>query len=247
MGLFGPSKKSKSKRYDDLMRIVFHGQVPPGNLSEESLLSIANAQARDGLRIMQDCVEILKATHDKSTFYYRLKLFETTTEHMAQLEPYVKFSGAKPSDCLKTWEQDKQELIRDFESRPGVSYYSNMEKVDAQWSVLSNLKIFTGEKADQFESTCFQNIQEYHDMVSYNMRTSEGYERPQRVPAYVRLAMLYEKQGKYDRAVEVCAAAIKAGAVNDGSKGKMYGRLARMIRKSGIEVTPEVQALMIEK
>jgi selenophosphate synthetase-related protein len=57
--------------------------------------------------------------------------------------------------------------------------------------------------------------------------------------------MLYEKQEKYQKAIEVCVEAIQIGAYDDHSNGKMYGRLARMIKKSGIDVTDEIKQLTL--
>lgn len=48
--------------------------------------------------------------------------------------------------------------------------------------------------------------------------------------------MIYEKQGNFQKAIDICAEAIEIGAINDGTKGQMRGRLARLIKKS--EITP---------
>lgn len=114
------------------------------------------------------------------------------------------------------------------------------------WSVMYNLKIINGEQADIFEQKCKDNISELYQMLDVNKKYGFDSTMPPHVPAYVRLAMLYEKQERYQEAINICVEAIKAGAVNDGNKGKMYGRLARLIRKSGIQVSDDVIALSMK-
>lgn len=125
-------------------------------------------------------------------------------------------------------------------------YYKGMEEIESMWSVMYNLKIVNGEQADIFESKCRSNLIDLYQMLDVNRKYNHDSTMPPHVPAYVRLAMLYEKQNKYAEAIDVCVEAIKAGAVNDGNKGKMYGRLARLIRKSGITVNDEVLALSMK-
>lgn len=122
-------------------------------------------------------------------------------------------------------------------------YFKDMEKIESAWSVLQNLKVFYGEQADSFETLCRKNAQDYHRMTEYDKSIDPNCVIPKHAPAFVRLAMLYEKREDYEQAITVCVEAIQCGAYDDGSKGKMYGRLARLIRKSGIDVNPEILKL----
>lgn len=126
-------------------------------------------------------------------------------------------------------------------------YYTGVENIEAMWSVMHNLKIANGEKADLFEKACYENIDDLKALIDAEESINYPNDIPPHVPAFVRLAMLYEKQERYEEAIKICGAAIKCGAVNDGSKGKMYGRLARLIKKSGISPSPEITSLLIEK
>lgn len=53
---------------------------------------------------------------------------------------------------------------------------------------------------------------------------------------FKRLAIIYEKQKKYDDAIAICQQAIELGYVDDGTEGKMPGRVARLIKKKGKEI-----------
>lgn len=140
-----------------------------------------------------------------------------------------------------------QQTIYDSTARIYIDkYYKGMEEIESMWSVMYNLKIVNGEQADIFESKCKSNLIDLYQMLDVNKKYGYDSTMPPHVPAYVRLAMLYEKQKKYDKAIDICVEAIKAGAISDGNKGKMYGRLARLIRKSGIAVNDEVLALSMK-
>lgn len=130
-----------------------------------------------------------------------------------------------------------------FDSREAARYYSEMEQIEALWSVIYNLKMYNSQKANEFEDLCNNNLLSLQAMLDEEQRRGFGRQTPPLVPAYKRLAMLYEKQENYKEAIGVCVEAIEAGAYNDGSAGKMYGRLARLIRKSGIEVNADVLKL----
>lgn len=125
-------------------------------------------------------------------------------------------------------------------------YFSNMQAIESMWSVMYNLKVVNGEKADLFENRCKENIIELYDMLNAAKKARYDSSVPPHVPAYIRLCMLYEKQGKYQDAINICVEAIKAGATDDGNKGMMYGRLARLIRKSGINVGDDILALSLK-
>lgn len=125
-------------------------------------------------------------------------------------------------------------------------YYKGLEEIEAMWSVMYNLKIVNGKQADIFEEKCRNNITDLYQMLDVNKKCKLDATMPTHVPAYVRLAMLYEKQERYADAIDICVESIKAGAMNDGNKGKMYGRLARLIRKSGITVNDEVLELSMK-
>ena len=120
-------------------------------------------------------------------------------------------------------------------------YFSGMEEIESMWSVMYNLKIVHGEKADIFEQKCFQNINVFNHLSPDFTKSIKS------VPAYIRLTMLYEKQERYDEAITVCAEAIKRGYVIDNSKGGMYGRLSRLIRKSGKPADEDILKLIQQK
>lgn len=106
-----------------------------------------------------------------------------------------------------------------------------MEAIESDWSVMYNLKDYEGERASIFIQNCKNNIEAFKIWK----KISEKYKQdsPPCVPAYKRLAMIYEKQGLYENAAAVCVEALTMNATVDDTKAGMKGRLTRMIKKAG--------------
>lgn len=126
-------------------------------------------------------------------------------------------------------------------------YYNGMEEIESMWSVITNLGIYNTNESDILINKCIKNIEDLTTMLKCAKAIEYDSSYPPHVPAYVRLAMLYEKREVYKSGIDICIEAIRHGAINDGSKGKMYGRLARLIKKSGIEPTQEMISLISMK
>lgn len=112
-------------------------------------------------------------------------------------------------------------------------YFPQLEKIKEQWSVMYNLKDFSGKRADLFIEMCLENIDLYKQMAT--IENAYGEDSPPSAPAFKRLAMLYEKNKLYEKAVSVCTDALLYGAYAENMKG----RLARMIKKAGRTPTAE--------
>lgn len=137
------------------------------------------------------------------------------------------------------WAYDDPKVIR-----YSKIYYNNLEKLEERYSVLYNLGLIEGVEVDEFIKLCEQNIVDFNRYKEACRPYKE--EMPYSVPAYKRLAMIYEKQGRYKEAIEICAKAINNGIVDDGTKGRMRGRLARLIRKYDgfVEVSDSILKLL---
>lgn len=122
------------------------------------------------------------------------------------------------------WAYDDPKVIR-----YSKIYYDNLGKLEERYSIIYNMGLIEGDEVDAFIRLCEQNIIDFNLYKEACMPYKE--EMPYNVPAYKRLAMIYEKQGRYREAIEICATAINNGVVDDGTKGRMRGRLARLIRK----------------
>lgn len=109
-------------------------------------------------------------------------------------------------------------------------YYSLMDNIQRDWSVLYNLKDYTGKIAHKIEEECFEDIALYNKMREIDMKYGES--SPTNIPAFKRLAMLYEKQEKFEEAIDICKQACSFG-MDERS------RMIRMIKKAGRNPTIE--------
>lgn len=109
-------------------------------------------------------------------------------------------------------------------------YYSLMDNIQRDWSVLYNLKDYTGKIAHKIEEECFEDIALYNKMREIDMKYGES--SPTNIPAFKRLAMLYEKQEKFEEAIDICKQACSFG-MDERS------RMIRMIKKAGRNPTGE--------
>ena len=115
------------------------------------------------------------------------------------------------------------------------NYFYLLSLIQREWSVLYNLKDYNGNQATEFEKMCLKDIVYYKEMRKIDLKYNE--KTPLNVPAFTRLAMLYEKQGEYEKAVLICKEACYLG-IDERS------RLIRMIKKIGRTPTAEETALI---
>lgn len=166
---------------------------------------------------------------------------------------WILLSSSKPTEITPRSSLDgyTKPQNKDVETYPSYytetdliayTYYKGLGDIEERYSVLYNMGLIDGSEVDIFISMCKQNIREYRLFVE--LLKKEGLELPLSVPAYKRLAMVYEKQARYEEAISICAEAIRMGAVDDGTKGRMRGRLARLIRKYNGDVPQNILRLL---
>ncbi len=115
------------------------------------------------------------------------------------------------------------------------AYYTQMKKIQEDWSTLYNFGAYTGFLAERFEKLCLTNIANYKEMLRIDQK--HGQKTATNIPAFKRLAMLYEKQGRFEEAVEICKQAYSLGMDE-------RNRMVRMIKKAGRTPTQEEQRII---
>lgn len=111
-------------------------------------------------------------------------------------------------------------------------YSASATKIKSEWTAISKEKVYTGRRVELFIGLCNYNIETYRKMVVLENKYNKGH--LQEAEGYKRLAMLYEKQGKIDKAISVCKEAIQQGDVRS-----MPSRLIRMIKRLNREPNEE--------
>ena len=74
-------------------------------------------------------------------------------------------------------------------------------------------------------------IGETHPLEYYKKKMAHMYTLP-RYPSFKTLAIIYEREGDYESAINICKDAIAAGFEDDGTKGGMIARLQKLIEKA---------------
>ena len=118
-------------------------------------------------------------------------------------------------------------------------YYKNIERIQTNASILYNLGVTDGEKMDELIQLCYQNIDEFKQACTQWKRYGESC--PPSAPAFERLAIIYERQKRYEDAIKICVQAIKAGLAEDN----YTKRIARLLKKSGTEDLGKYQDLLL--
>ena len=114
-------------------------------------------------------------------------------------------------------------------------YFDLMNKIERNWSVLYNSKKYTGRLAVTFENDCLNDIAYFKKMYEIDLKYGEN--PPPNIPAFRRLAMLYEKQERFEEAVAVSEEALLYG-MDERS------RMLRMIKKAGRSPSSEEEAAL---
>ena len=132
-------------------------------------------------------------------------------------------------------------IKKEGELRPITDrYFAKLERIENNWSILYNNRQYFGTLAEETERLCVESIDNFYRWRGIEQRYEHSVDMPPNIPAFRRLAMLYEKQGRIEEAIQVCKAAIIAGMDE-------RPRLVRMIKKSGRSPYPEEVEMIHEK
>ena len=107
-------------------------------------------------------------------------------------------------------------------------HFDLMPKIDELYSSVMHSKDYTGSKAKRLEELCKKDISLAPDVWKGMKQNSPQLCSPPTYPSYRQLATLYERRGEYEKAIDVCRAAIRDGYNDDGTRAKMSGRIERI-------------------
>lgn len=136
---------------------------------------------------------------------------------------------------------DKMMKDKRFQSLQKALYQEYAE-IESDCSVLHNLGIIDGPEMDKLEQKCLHAISSLELLIPMWKKYNQPI--PTMCEPAKRLAIIREKQCRFDDAAAICGKAIKLGMPDDGTKGGMRGRLAKMIKKGNLEINDEMQNLI---
>ena len=212
---------------------VNFGRLPTVSLPIFANISMINKEVvipdiSHANHFVKSILELLKNAH------------QDTKQELASIRKQKKKNSEKTLDFDSSYPRSYFNNKEFMEKQ--TAYYDNLQKVESQWSILYNLKTYTGSNADKYIELCRLNIQQFIEMDHLG-KNFEDYETPISICAYKRLSMIYEKQGNFEDAFNVCIEAIQAGIEYDGTKSGFKGRAARMLKKT--DITPDEKIIDI--
>lgn len=149
VGLFGKSKKELLA----WQKIVLYNSPDKLIMSEKQLKQISYQTAQNHIRIIQDCIRLIRNTTNPEVFFSRLELLKKHGKALAALEPYIAYSGASPTAALEEVILREQEAIYNFI----VRYYENV------FDKAAALKTEKAKKR-QFQKF-YDSLQNYYDRI----------------------------------------------------------------------------------
>ena len=197
-------------QYNGAVRVLGDGKLIGYIASEQADLA--------GSMLKSKRYAISQLVYEGRTYLITLQLRDN-----ALLSAPIAFIDNSPKEFVY-----REQYFKELEPITDV-YYDNLKKIEDTWSLMFNAKEFGGVRAEEFKKLCLDTTGLYVRMGRVNKKYNETH--PSNCPAYKRLAMLYEKQGKYEEAADICAASLRSGSTAD----KMGARYIRMIKKTGRE------------
>lgn len=108
-------------------------------------------------------------------------------------------------------------------------HFHNVEVIGQMFSVAKARGDYFSKSMDSMIRACQEDIKLAPEYYKWYYKTG-GKGSPPDFYSYKRLAIIYERRKEYDKAIEVCNAAIASGFIKDGTEGGMRGRKERLIQ-----------------
>lgn len=137
------------------------------------------------------------------------------------------------SDQLLLQGKKLQQLEKQY--RPALRKHAlNEGKINQLYSIAHSMDNIHSDVMEKVISMCIEDLKLAPDIIRYQKEWDMHFHELHDAyyfSSFKRLAIIYEKQKHYQKAIEVCEDAIALDATTDGTDGGMQARLARLKRK----------------
>ena len=162
----------------------------------------------------------------------------------------IEYQEQQPQENLSFNEEEYRKALqlydkaqRDKKYQKDLTHYFKLvTQIQETYSVINNVGSFSNDAGDNLIESCAEAM-----AIEADIREKRQYYENQvfdMSPVCKTLAMIFEKRCEYQRAATVCVYAIENGYTNDGTKGGMRGRLARMIKKGDLPLTDNLKNIL---
>lgn len=140
---------------------------------------------------------------------------------------YVPYGNSKIDDYFRV-EKEYSKVLKE--------HYNNIEKINMLYTIANNLALPNSKEMQKVIDLCIKDIELAPQILNYCKEMANNYDDDlenhlMNYVSFQRLAIIYEKQKEYEKAINICKLAIDLGFYKDGTPGQMPGRLARLIKK----------------
>lgn len=162
----------------------------------------------------------------------------------------INYQEQQPQDNISFNEKEYRKALQLYDEaqkdkayqKKITQFFELLTQIQEAYSVINNVGSFSDDAGNALIENCVKAMgleadirekREYYENHIFDMST----------PCKM-LAMVYEKRCEYQRAATICVYAIENGYTNDGTKGGMRGRLARMIKKGDLPLTENIKNIL---
>ena len=164
---------------------------------------------------------------------------ETKTETKTETKKELPLHTQEYLNALQRY--DKAQSDKEYQ-RKSKQFYELLMQIQEAYSVINNVGSFNDGAGDSLIEKCINALAIEADIKEKRERY-ENCVFDMSTPCKT-LAMVYEKRCEYQRAATICVYAIENGYTNDGTKGGMRGRLARMMKKGNLPMTDNIKNIL---
>lgn len=115
-------------------------------------------------------------------------------------------------------------------------HYKYLNEINLLYKEARKLPSYNTDKMENVISLCLKDIELAPYFLEYNKKEAKSYGVSLKswipnFPTFKKLAIIYEKQGKYLEAIEICKQAISLGFNNDDTRDGLLGRIQKLEQK----------------
>ncbi|MCL2023596.1 MAG: tetratricopeptide repeat protein [Oscillospiraceae bacterium] len=202
-------------------------------------------QLNMAIDLLKNAKQVFNNRESQQRLFDRIKMYENLSVGIRPHE-FIGYDRIETFyDRAKGQHKNREQKIYDgLKAKYKNTFEKHREllgRMDFYLTKIKNNDNYESSINQEYIQTCLADIALYDDLVSFftelnklgltnHYEIGDGYKKGYDI--FKKLCSFYEKIGMYDEAINICNLAIEKGVTEDGTKGKMCGRLERLKKKS---------------
>ncbi len=175
---------------------------------------------------------------------------EQQPQETSSVQIKIEYQDRQPQENISFNEKEYKKALQLYDEaqrdkayqKKLTQFFELLTQIQEAYSVINNVGSFSDDAGNALIERCAKAI-ELESEIREKRNYYENYVFDMSTPCKL-LAMVFEKRCEYQRAATICVYAIENGYTNDGTKGGMRGRLARMIKKGNLPLTDNIKNIL---